>query len=60
MSQEARLGCRLQEPNGGFAGTLAQRSLTKRSLELRQREVRRIHLLRGSVNKRALAGIEEG
>ena len=35
VPQEARLRCRLQEPHGRFAGALAQRRLTKRSLELR-------------------------
>ena len=33
MPQEARLRRRLQEPTGGFASTLAQRRLTKRSRE---------------------------
>jgi hypothetical protein len=33
VPQEARLRCRLQEPSGRFAGTLAQRRLTKRSRE---------------------------
>ena len=40
MPQEAHLRRRLQEPHGGFAGAFAQRRLTKRSLELREREVR--------------------
>ena len=40
MPQEARLRCRLQEPRSGLAGAFEQRRLTKRSLELRQREVR--------------------
>ncbi len=39
MSQEADLRCRLQERRVGLAGTLAQRRLTKRSLELRKGEV---------------------
>ena len=51
MPQEAHLRCRLQKPNGRFAGALAQRSLTKRSREFRKAEVqlRRI-LLRTPVN----------
>jgi hypothetical protein len=39
LKKEAHLGCRLQEPHGRFAGTLARRRLTKRSRERRQREV---------------------
>ena len=39
VPQEARLRCRLQEPSGGFAGTLAQRRLTKRSREVVNDEV---------------------
>ncbi len=51
MPQEARLRCRLQEPPGGLAGASAKRRLTKRSRELRTREVRRIPLLGTPVNK---------
>jgi hypothetical protein len=52
VPQEAHLRCRLQEPSGGFAGTLARRRLTKRSLERRKAEVqrRRIYLPRTQVN----------
>jgi hypothetical protein len=39
MSQEAHLRCRLQEPSDRFAGTIAQRRLTKRSRETRLGEV---------------------
>jgi hypothetical protein len=46
VPQEARLGCRLQEPSGGFAGTLAQRRLTKRSRERRARELRGLFRVR--------------
>src|SRR5215207_5420147 len=45
VPQEAHLGCRLQEPHGRFAGTLARRRLTKRSRESDVGEVRRIYLL---------------
>ena len=33
MPQEAHLRCGLQEPHDRFAGTIAQRRLTKRSRE---------------------------
>jgi hypothetical protein len=53
VPQEARLRRRLQEPRGGFAGAFAQRRLTKRSRELRQRPClkngRRASRARGSV-----------
>ena len=51
MPQEAHLGCRLQQPHGRFAGTLARRRLTKRSRETPKGEVRRIFIPRTRVNK---------
>jgi hypothetical protein len=50
MPQEAHLRCRLQEPRDRFAGTIAQRRLTKRSRELRKAEVRPSRVLRTSEN----------
>jgi hypothetical protein len=51
VPQEAHLRCRLQEPRGGLAGTLAQRRLTKRSREYPKGEVRRNPTPRTSVNR---------
>src|SRR5215212_4265485 len=48
VPQEARLRRCLQEPRGGFAGTLVQRRLTKRSREPRLYEVRCIEQEEGS------------
>src|SRR4051794_40409725 len=51
MPQEAHLRCRLQEPRDRFAGTIAQRRLTKRSREKLQCEVPRTLLPRAWVNR---------
>jgi hypothetical protein len=61
VPQEARLGCRLQEPPGGLAGAFAKRRLTKRSREHLLYEVRCIGAYPGRlVMAEALDGGERG